>query len=105
MNGWPFARRLYRHLFALCPFFIEQFNVTEHDGVISSSAAFARGVLTRPDQPHLCYVHSPIRYAWDQQFEVSRASPHWGSDPRVCCFAGSCTARGCGTCVQLSGPI
>lgn len=69
MNGWPFARRLYRHLFALCPFFIEQFNVTEHDGVISSSAAFARGVLTRPDQPHLCYVHSPIRYAWDQQFE------------------------------------
>jgi len=36
--------------------------------VISSSAAFARGVLTRPDQPHLCYVHSPVRYAWDEQF-------------------------------------
>ena len=69
MNGWPLARRFYRHLFALCPFFIEQFNVVEHDGVISSSAAYARGVITRPDQPHLCYVHSPIRYAWDQQFE------------------------------------
>jgi glycosyltransferase involved in cell wall biosynthesis len=69
MNSWPLARRSYRHLFFLCPFFIEQFNVTEHDGVISSSAAFARGVITRPDQPHLCYVHSPIRYAWDQQFE------------------------------------
>jgi glycosyltransferase involved in cell wall biosynthesis len=69
MNGWPFAKRAYRHLFFLCPFFIEQFNVVEHDGVISSSAAFARGVITRPDQPHLCYVHSPIRYAWDQQFE------------------------------------
>lgn len=69
MNNWPFARRSYRHLFFLCPFFIEQFNVVEHDGVISSSAAFARGVITRPDQPHLCYVHSPIRYAWDQQFE------------------------------------
>jgi glycosyltransferase involved in cell wall biosynthesis len=69
MNNWPFARRCYRHLFFLGPFFIEQFNVVEHDGVISSSAAFARGVITRPDQPHLCYVHSPIRYAWDQQFE------------------------------------
>ena len=69
MNSWPFVRRSYRHLFFLCPFFIEQFNVVEYDGVISSSAAFARGVITRPDQPHLCYVHSPIRYAWDQQFE------------------------------------
>jgi glycosyltransferase involved in cell wall biosynthesis len=69
MNSWPFAQRAYRHLFFLCPFFIEQFNVVEHDGVISSSAAYARGVITRPDQPHLCYVHSPIRYAWDQQFE------------------------------------
>lgn len=69
LSSWPFARRSYRHLFFLCPFFMEQFNVIEHDGVISSSAAFARGVITRPDQPHLCYVHSPIRYAWDQQFE------------------------------------
>ena len=47
---------------------IEQFDVTEHDAVVTSSAAFARGVLTRPDQPHFCYVHSPIRYAWDEQF-------------------------------------
>jgi glycosyltransferase involved in cell wall biosynthesis len=69
MNSWPFVQRNYRHLFFLCPLFIEQLNVVEHDGVISSSAAFARGVITRPDQPHLCYVHSPIRYAWDQQFE------------------------------------
>ena len=69
INKWPFVRRYYRHLFALCPFFIEQLNVVEYDGVISSSAAFSRGVITRPDQPHLCYVHSPVRYAWDQQFE------------------------------------
>jgi glycosyltransferase involved in cell wall biosynthesis len=69
MNGWPFAKRFYKHYFFLCPFFIEQFDVTEHDAVISSSAAFARGIITRPDQPHMCYVHSPIRYAWDQQFE------------------------------------
>ena len=62
------CRKYYRSLFFLCPFLIEQFDVTGYDAVISSSAAFARGVITRPDQPHLCYVHSPARYAWDEQF-------------------------------------
>jgi len=67
-NRIPGVERFYRSLFFLCPFLIEQFDVTGYDAVITSSAAFARGVLTRPDQPHLCYVHSPIRYAWDEQF-------------------------------------
>jgi glycosyltransferase involved in cell wall biosynthesis len=67
-NRIPKVRRFYRALFPICPFLMEQFDVTGYDAVISSSAAFARGVLTRPDQPHLCYVHSPIRYAWDEQF-------------------------------------
>ncbi len=67
-NNIPGVRKFYRALFPICPFLMEQFDVTGYDAVISSSAAFARGVLTRPDQPHLCYVHSPIRYAWDEQF-------------------------------------
>jgi glycosyltransferase involved in cell wall biosynthesis len=67
-NRLPLVNKFYRSLFFFCPFLIEQFDVTAYDAIISSSAAFARGVLTRPDQPHLCYVHSPIRYAWDEQF-------------------------------------
>ena len=67
-NRLPWVEKYYRALFSVCPFLIEQFDVTGFDAVISSSAAFARGVITRPDQPHLCYVHSPIRYAWDEQF-------------------------------------
>ncbi|GGA53503.1 glycosyl transferase [Nitratireductor aestuarii] len=67
-NRLPGVRRYYRHLFHFCPFLIEQFDVTRYDLVISSSAAFSRGVLTRPDQPHISYVHSPVRYAWDEQF-------------------------------------
>jgi glycosyltransferase involved in cell wall biosynthesis len=67
-NRLPMVDKYYRSLFFLCPFLVEQFDVTNYDVVISSSAAFSRGVLTRPDQPHLCYVHSPIRYAWDEQF-------------------------------------
>ena len=67
-NGLPGVRHYYKSLFFVCPFLVEQFDLTSFDLVISSSAAFARGVITRPDQPHLCYVHSPVRYAWDEQF-------------------------------------
>ena len=68
LNRLPLVEKYYRSLFFLGPILIEQFDVTEYDMVISSSAAFARGVLTRPDQPHLSYIHSPVRYAWDEQF-------------------------------------
>jgi glycosyltransferase involved in cell wall biosynthesis len=67
-NRLPWVQNYYRALFFACPFLIEQFDVTGYDAVITSSAAFARGTITRPDQPHLCYVHSPARYAWDEQF-------------------------------------
>jgi len=61
----PFAQRHYRHYLPLAPMAIEQFDLSDHDVVISSSYAVAKGVLTRPDQLHISYVHSPIRYAWD----------------------------------------
>lgn len=84
-NRLPFVKRYYRGLFFMCPFLIEQFDVTGYDAVISSSAAFSRGVLTRPDQPHLCYVHSPIRYAWDEQFSYL-SQGKFGFGPRGLLF-------------------
>jgi glycosyltransferase involved in cell wall biosynthesis len=84
-NRLPFVDRYYRALFFLCPALIEQFDVTEFDAVVSSSAAFARGILTRPDQPHLCYVHSPARYAWDQQFSYL-AQARMGFGPKGLLF-------------------
>jgi glycosyltransferase involved in cell wall biosynthesis len=65
----PFARRHYRHYLPLAPMAIEQFDLSRHDVVVSSSYAVAKGVLTRPDQLHVSYVHSPIRYAWDLYHE------------------------------------
>ncbi len=53
----------------ILPFAIEQLDVTEYDVVLSSSHAVAKGVITRPDQPHICYCHSPMRYAWDLTFD------------------------------------
>ena len=63
----PLARRYFRHYLALMPLAVEQFDLNEFDIVISSSHAVAKGVLTRSDQLHLSYVHTPIRYAWDLQ--------------------------------------
>ena len=48
------------------PFAIEQIDLSKYDLIISSSHAFAKGVITSPDQLHISYVHTPMRYAWDQ---------------------------------------
>jgi glycosyltransferase involved in cell wall biosynthesis len=61
----PFAKRAYRYYLPFAPFAIEQFDLSDHDVVVSSSYAVAKGALTRSDQVHVSYVHSPIRYAWD----------------------------------------
>jgi glycosyltransferase involved in cell wall biosynthesis len=65
----PFAESSYRYYLPLAPFAIEQFDLYDHDIVLSSSYAVAKGALTRSDQLHISYVHSPIRYAWDLQFQ------------------------------------
>ncbi len=68
----PFARSKYRYYLPLAPLAIEQFNLEDHNVVLSSSYAVAKGVLTRADQLHISYVHSPVRYAWDLQFQYLR---------------------------------
>ena len=68
----PFARRKYRAYLAFMPLAIEQFDLAGFDLVISSSHAVAKGVLTGPDQVHICYCHTPIRYAWDLQAQYLR---------------------------------
>lgn len=65
----PFAKRKYRNYLPLFPLAIEQFDLSAYDLVISSSHAVAKGVLVGPDQLHISYVHSPIRYAWDLQHQ------------------------------------
>jgi glycosyltransferase involved in cell wall biosynthesis len=70
----PFARKKYRAWLPLMPLAIEQLDVSAYDVVISSSHAVAKGVLTGPDQVHISYVHSPIRYAWDLQHQYLKQS-------------------------------
>jgi len=70
----PGARKRYRNYLPLMPLAIEQLDVSGYDIVISSSHAVAKGVLTGPDQLHVSYVHTPIRYAWDLQHQYLRES-------------------------------
>jgi len=70
----PFAKKKYRAYLPLMPLAVEQFDLSEYDLIISSSHAVAKGVITGPDQIHISYVHSPMRYAWDLQHQYLRES-------------------------------
>jgi glycosyltransferase involved in cell wall biosynthesis len=70
----PFAKTKYRNYLPLMPLAIEQLDLSSYDIIISSSHAVAKGVITGPDQLHLSYVYSPMRYAWDLQHQYLRES-------------------------------
>ena len=68
----PFARRHFRSYLPLMPMAIEQFDLSDYDLIISSHHAVAKGILTRPDQLHISYVHTPLRYGWELQHQYLR---------------------------------
>ncbi len=68
----PFAKTRFRSYLPLMPLAIEQFDVSKYDVVLSSHHAVAKGVLTHQNQLHICYCHSPMRYAWDFYHEYLR---------------------------------
>ncbi len=61
----PFAKKLYRLFFPLFPKAIEGLNLSTFDIIISSSSSVAKGITKTKKQLHICYCHSPARYAWD----------------------------------------
>ena len=61
----PRAKKKYRSYLPFFPLAIEQFDLSNYDLVVSSSHSIAKGVLTHVDQFHICYCHTPMRYAWD----------------------------------------
>lgn len=67
IQNLPWARKHFRNYLPLMPLAIEQLDLSGYDVILSSSHAVAKGVLTGPDQLHISYVHTPMRYAWDMQ--------------------------------------
>jgi glycosyltransferase involved in cell wall biosynthesis len=80
INRLPQAAARHRYYIPLMPLAIEGLELDRFDVIISSSAAFAHGVRTTPDQLHVSYIHSPMRYAW-HQYEQHVSQLGFGSPP------------------------
>jgi len=74
IQSFPMGKKKYRLYLPFFPLAIEQFDLSDYDVIISSSHAVAKGVLTRPGQVHICYCHTPVRYAWDLYFSYMKES-------------------------------
>lgn len=61
----PWAKRNHRFFPVLMPLAIEQFDFRDFDVVLSDSSSYAKGIVTGPGTIHVCYMHTPMRYAWD----------------------------------------
>ena len=70
----PGAKRHYQRYLPFMPLAIEQLDLSRYDIILSSCHAVAKGVIVGPDQLHISYLHSPIRYAWDLQHQYLRES-------------------------------
>jgi glycosyltransferase involved in cell wall biosynthesis len=68
LNRLPGATRIYPKLLPFMNAAFESFDLTDFDLVISSNHACAKNVITRPETLHVCYCHTPMRYAWEPRF-------------------------------------
>lgn len=79
LNKFPGIQKYYKMLLPFFPVAIESFDLTGYDLVISSSHCVAKGVIIRPSARHLSYVHSPMRYVWDQEHHYFKKKPSFGN--------------------------
>lgn len=72
LQKYKFAIKRYKYFMPLMPYLVEQFDLSKYDMIISSSHFVAKGVITHPDQLHISYIYSPVRYAWDLYYEYNK---------------------------------
>jgi glycosyltransferase involved in cell wall biosynthesis len=75
LQRMPLASRAHQPYLPLMPFAIEQFDLKDYDLVLSSSHTVAKGIRPGPDTLHICYCHTPMRYAWDLESEYGGRLP------------------------------
>ncbi len=73
----PFTKRYHRLFPLLMPLAVEQFDLSAFDTVISVSASFAKGVVTKPATHHINYCLTPTRFLWDDSHRYIRESYAW----------------------------
>lgn len=71
LQKYKFCKKRYKYFMPFMPYLVEQFDLREYDLIISSSHFVAKGVITSPEQLHVAYIYSPVRYAWDLYHEYN----------------------------------
>ena len=72
MQKFPLVTKHHQPYLPFYPFAMESLNLRGYDLVLSSSSAFAKGVITRPETMHICYCHTPMRWCWNYDEYVER---------------------------------
>jgi len=65
MQHLPMMQKYHRLYFMFYPFGVEALDLSQYDLVVSSSSGYAKGIHTRPETVHVCYCHTPMRWAWE----------------------------------------
>jgi len=74
INKFRGVKKNHRKYLPLFPYAIEQFDFSNYDLILSSSHAVSKGVLVNANQLHICYCHTPMRYAWDLTYQYLKES-------------------------------
>jgi len=82
----PFSNKYRRNYFPLMPYAISKFNLSKYDLILSSSNSVAKGIRTRKNQLHICYCHTPMRYAWDLRSQYFDETDFTGIKKKVANF-------------------
>lgn len=83
LQNLPLTHKGVQKYLPLMPLAIEQLDLREHDVILSSSHAVAKGVITSPHQLHISYCHTPMRYAWDLTFDYLQGDPRGQGIPGI----------------------
>lgn len=73
LQKFPGATKRWQKYLPLMPLAFEQFDLSNYDLVISSNHSCSKGVITRPETCHICYSHTPMRYAWGSYHDYLKA--------------------------------
>jgi len=84
LQKFPFARRHHRLYPLFMPYMVEQFDFSEFDVILSDTTGFGKGLILKPQTLHVCYCHTPLRYAWDDSQRYIKEYKHfWPLKPFV----------------------
>jgi glycosyltransferase involved in cell wall biosynthesis len=75
MQRLPGMSRLYRHYFLFYPSAVESLKLKDYDIIISSSSGYAKGVQRGGHAVHICYCHTPMRWAWSSTSYLAQRGP------------------------------